>query len=74
MTSIFRGYDGTQYRVRFYPPFGCIVFYIRNLILLGLTPKKHNSTGVGQDDLGLWTELKDAPVKSFRPGHTTMGY
>ena len=41
----FGGYYGTHYRVRLYPPFWGIVFYIRNIILLGSTTKK-NATQV----------------------------
>ena len=38
------GYYGTHYRVRFYPPFGVyVVFYIRNIILLGSITKKNTT-------------------------------
>ena len=39
------GYYGTQYRVRFYPPFKLLgySFYIRNIILLGSAIKKRYS-------------------------------
>ena len=37
--SVIWGYYGTQYRVRFYPPFG-YSFFIRNIMLLGSTTKK----------------------------------
>ena len=35
------GYYGTQYRVRLYAPFWGIVFYIRNMILLGFDHHKN---------------------------------
>ena len=44
MSSIFIwGYYGTHCRVRLYPPFGGIVLYIRNIILLGSTTKKNTT-------------------------------
>ena len=47
------GYYGTHYRVRLDPPFGGLVFYIRNIILLGSTTKNttHMSSEVALGSL-----------------------
>ena len=40
---LFRGYYGTQYRVKIQSSFWGMVFYIRNIIVLGLTTKRRYS-------------------------------
>ena len=66
MSSILLGgYYGTHYRVRLYPPFGGIVLYIRNVILLGLTTRK-NATHIVFADLPRMSALPAAVRKAPR--------